>query len=62
MKADKVEPKRREAWGRERVEERIDVLICNPRPFQTGLDSIQFPTVCWYETDYSMYTMRQASR
>ena len=40
----------------------IDVLICHPRLVQTGLDLIQFPTVCWYETDYSVYTMRQASR
>ena len=29
---------------------------------QTGLDLIDFPTICWEETDYSVYTMRQASR
>ena len=29
---------------------------------QTGLDLIDFPTICWYETDYSVYVMRQASR
>ena len=29
---------------------------------QTGLDLIDFPTLIWYETDYSVYTMRQASR
>ena len=29
---------------------------------QTGLDLIDFPTLCWYETDYSVYTLRQASR
>ena len=29
---------------------------------QTGLDLIDFATICWYETDYSVYTMRQASR
>ncbi len=62
MKADRVEPKQREAWVAQRVEEGIDVLICHPRLVQTGLDLIAFETVCWYETDYSVYTMRQASR
>ena len=62
MKADRVEPKQREAWVAKRVEEGIDVLICHPRLVQTGLDLIAFETVCWYETDYSVYTMRQASR
>ena len=42
----------------------VDVLamICHPRLVQTGLDLIAFPAICWYETDYSVYTMRQASR
>ncbi|MXX81800.1 MAG: SWF/SNF helicase family protein [Chloroflexi bacterium] len=62
MKADRVQPKQREAWVAKRVEEGIDVLICHPRLVQTGLDLIQFPTLVWYETDYSVYTMRQASR
>ncbi len=62
MKADRVEPKQREAWVAKRVEDGIDVLICHPRLVQTGLDLIAFETVCWYETDYSVYTMRQASR
>ena len=29
---------------------------------QTGLDLVDFPTIVWFETDYSVYTMRQASR
>ncbi len=62
MKADRVEPKQREAWVANRVNEGVDVLICHPRLVQTGLDLIAFPTICWYETDYSVYTMRQASR
>ena len=40
----------------------MDVLACHPRLVQTGLPPIDFPTICWYETDYSVYTMRQASR
>ena len=62
MKADAVAPDRREAWVADRVKQGIDVMICHPRLVQTGLDLIDFQTVCWYETDYSVYTMRQASR
>ena len=29
---------------------------------QTGLDLIDFPTIVWDETDYSVYVVRQASR
>ena len=36
--------------------------MCHPRLVQTGLDLVDFPTICWAETDYSVYTMRQASR
>ncbi len=62
MKADAVAPDRREAWVAEKVGQGIDVMVCHPRLVQTGLDLIDFPTICWYETDYSVYVMRQASR
>ena len=62
MKADAVAPNRREAWVADRVKQGIDVMICHPRLVQTGLDLIDFPTLCWFETDYSVYVMRQASR
>ena len=62
MKADAVDPKRREAWVADKVKQGIDVLICHPRLVQTGLDLIDFPTICWGETDYSVYVSRQASR
>ena len=62
LKADSVTPDRREAWVEERVKQGIDVLICHPRLVQTGLDLVDFPTICWQEVDYSTYTMRQASR
>ncbi len=62
MKADAVPPERREAWVAKRVEEGVDVLVCHPRLVQTGLDLVEFPTIVWAETDYSVYTMRQASR
>ena len=62
MKADAVAPNRREAWVADKVKEGIDVLICHPRLMQTGLDLIDFPTIVWDETDYSVYVVRQASR
>ena len=62
MKADAVAPNRREAWVADKVKEGIDILICHPRLVQTGLDLIDFPTIVWDETDYSVYVVRQASR
>ena len=62
MKADAVLPERCEAWVAKRVEEGVDVIVCHPQLVQTGLDLVEFPTVCWFETHYSVYTMRQASR
>ena len=26
-------------------------LVCHPRLVQTGLDLVDFPTICWYETE-----------
>ena len=40
----------------------LDVLLVHPRLVQTGLDLIDFPTIVWQEVEYSVYTMRQASR
>ena len=62
MKADAVAPNRREAWVADKVKQGIDVMICHPRLVQTGLDLIDFPTLCWFETDYSVYVSRQALR
>ena len=62
MKAEAVAPDRRERWVADRVKQGIDVMICHPRLVQTGLDLIDFPTLVWFETDYSVYVVRQASR
>ena len=62
LKSNTVKSERREEWVGRKVEEGVDVLICNPRLVQTGLDLVDFPTIVWFETDYSVYTMRQASR
>ena len=61
MKADAVAPEKREAWVAEKVKQGIDVLICHPRLVQTGLDLIDFQTVCWYETEFSVFQSTQKS-
>ena len=62
LKSHTVSPDRREQWVKDRLNNGMEVMICHPRLVQTGLDLVEFPTLVWYETDYSVYTMRQASR
>ena len=59
MKADAVAPERREAWVADKVKQGIDVMICHPRLVQTGLDLIDFPTMIWYETEFSVFQSTQ---
>jgi hypothetical protein len=37
-------------------------VICHPKLVETGLDLLAFPTIYFYETGYSLHTLRQASR
>ena len=62
MKSDRVSAVRRERWIADRVNDGLDVLVCHPGMVETGFDLLDFPTICWYEVEYSVYTMRQASR
>jgi len=57
-----VKPELREEWLREKVEQDIQVIIGNPMLVQTGLDLLDFPTIIFYQTGYSIFTLRQASR
>src|SRR5262244_453016 len=59
LKAAKVKAGDRENWINSF---KGNVLITHPRNVQTGLDLIEFPEVVWYQQDYSVYTLRQASR
>jgi hypothetical protein len=46
----------------------LDVVISHPRLVETGLDLFDkagghnFPTLCFYQTGYNLFTLRQASR
>jgi hypothetical protein len=53
---------KREAWYERQLSQGVDVVICHPRLVETGLDLLSFPTIYFYETGYSTYTLRQASR
>lgn len=58
---------RREAWIAQHGP-KLDVVISHPRLVETGLDLFDkggrhnFPTICFYETGYNLFTLRQASR
>ena len=44
------------------VKEGLDILICNPKLVEVGLDFLFAVTVVFYQCGYSTYTLRQASR
>jgi hypothetical protein len=52
----------REDWIMEQVDRGIDVLVCNPELVKTGLDLLDFPTICFLQSGYNVYTIQQASR
>jgi hypothetical protein len=58
---------RREVWIATHAPT-LDVVISHPRLVETGLDLFDkggrhnFPTLCFYETGYNLFTLRQASR
>jgi hypothetical protein len=57
-----VAPELREAWYERQLRAGVQVVIGHPRLVQTGLDLWSFPDIFFYETGYSIYTLRQASR
>ena len=61
LRSGNPDTEHREAWL-DRNSPHCDVLITNPSLVETGLDLIAFPTIIWYEPEYSVFTVRQASR
>ena len=57
-----VPPEGREGWYDRQLRAGVQAVICHPKLVQTGLDLIDFPTILFYETGYSIYVLRQASR
>ena len=53
---------KREAWIEKKLEEGVRVTISHPKIIETGLDLLSHPTLIFYESGYSLHTLRQASR
>jgi superfamily II DNA or RNA helicase len=57
-----VDTSKREAWYIKQVKDGVQVVIAHPKLVETGLDLLDFPTIIFYESGYSLHTLRQASR
>jgi superfamily II DNA or RNA helicase len=57
-----VDTSKREAWYARQIREGVQVVISHPKLVETGLDLLDFPTILFYESGYSLHTLRQASR
>ncbi len=57
-----VDTSKREAWYTKQVKDGVQVVIAHPKLVETGLDLLDFPTIIFYESGYSLHTLRQASR
>src|SRR5581483_2112972 len=57
-----VDTSKREAWYARQIKDGVQVVICHPKLVETGLDLLDFPTILFYESGYSLHTLRQASR
>jgi superfamily II DNA or RNA helicase len=57
-----IPPEKREAWFARKLREGVQVTISHPRIIETGMDLISHPSLIFYESGYSLHTLRQASR
>lgn len=53
---------KREAWYEAQVAKGTQVVVCHPKLVETGLDLLQFPSLIFMESGYSLHTLRQSSR
>lgn len=52
---------KRDAWIKNKTKN-TDALICHPRLVATGMNLLEYPIIIFFDTGYSTYTLRQASR
>lgn len=57
-----VPTEKREAWIEKKLREGVQVTISHPKIIETGLDLLSHPSLIFYESGYSLHTLRQASR
>lgn len=61
MKAS-ISARRRMGWLREQRKRGLDVMICQPQLVELGLDLLEYERIFWFEPEYKINTVRQASR
>ena len=53
-----VQAEKRQKWIEDHLAQAdFDVLLCNPKLVQTGLDLIDFPEIVFFQTGYSIYVL-----
>lgn len=57
-----VKPEIREAWYERQSRQGAQVVISHPKLVSLGLDLLEYKDLIFWETGYSLYTLRQASR
>lgn len=57
-----VPPEKREGWIAQKVREGVQVTISHPKIIETGIDLLNHASLIFFESGYSLHTLRQASR
>ncbi|MBN1121807.1 MAG: hypothetical protein JXJ17_12065 [Anaerolineae bacterium] len=62
LESNTVATDKRDRWMKKQVEQGCNLLICNPKLIETGLDCLWAKSLIFFEVAYSLYTISQASR
>ena len=62
LRADTVPVEDREEWIARQEARGAQVLLTNPKLVETGMDLVNWPSACFFQPGYSVFTLRQASR
>jgi hypothetical protein len=62
LESNTVATDKRDGWVKKQVKQGCNLLICNPKLVEAGLDLLTFKSLIFYEVAYSLYTVSQASR
>jgi superfamily II DNA or RNA helicase len=57
-----VPPEKREAWFAQKLREGVQVTISHPKIIETGIDLLNHSSLIFFQSGYSLHTLRQASR
>jgi len=57
-----VKPEAREGWYEQQSRQGVQVVVSHPKLVSLGLHLLDYKDLIFWETGYSLYTLRQASR